>query len=85
MARIYAGILGSVAFLTALVRGFLLGEEAQSMLLAAGYALWCFAAAGYVIGRIADHSVEQSVHDRITKELIGKQQPESIAASHHSS
>ncbi|MDZ7619423.1 MAG: hypothetical protein U1E05_20685 [Patescibacteria group bacterium] len=85
MARIYAGILGPLAFLTTLTRGFLLGEEAQSIVFVAWCALWCFAAAGYVIGWISEQTIEQSVHDRITKELVGKQQPESPAASHHSS
>ena len=85
MARIYAGILGPVAFLTALARGFLLGDEAPNMMFAAWCALWCFAAAGYVIGWIAEKTVEQAVQDRITKELVGKQQPESTAASRNSS
>ena len=66
MARIYAGILGPIAFLTTLARGFLLGEGAESMLFMAWCALWCFAAAGYVVGWIGDQTVELSVLDRIT-------------------
>jgi hypothetical protein len=85
VARIYAGILGPVAFLTVLARGFLLGEEAPSLLFAAWCALWCFAAAGYVAGWIAERTVEQAVQDRITRELATNQQPESTAASPHSS
>lgn len=85
MARIYAGILGPVAFLTALARGFLLGEEAQRSVFAAWCALWCFAAAGYVVGWIAERTIEQSVRDRISRELATNQQPESPAASPHSS
>ncbi|MDY0168643.1 MAG: hypothetical protein RBS80_18995 [Thermoguttaceae bacterium] len=85
MARIYAGILGPVAFLTALARGFLLGAEVQSTLFQAWCALWCFAVAGYVVGWIAERTIEQSVHDRITRELATNQQPEATAASSHSS
>lgn len=85
MARIYAGILGPVAFLSVLVRGFLLGEEASNLLFAAWCALWCFAAAGYVAGWIAERTVEQAVHDRITRELATNRQPESTAALPRSS
>ena len=85
MARIYAGILGPVAFLTALARGFLMGGEAQSTLFQAWCALWGFAAAGYVVGWIAEYTLEQSIHDRITQELAPKQQSEATAASSNAS
>lgn len=85
MARIYAGILGPVAFLTVLARGLLLGGEDQSIVFQAWCALWCFAVAGYVVGRIAERTIEQSVHDRITREIATKQPPEATAASSNSS
>ena len=85
MARIYAGILGPVAFLTALARGLLLGGEVRGMVFQAWCALWCFAVAGYVVGWIAERTVQQSVHDRITRELATKQSPEATVASSNSS
>jgi hypothetical protein len=55
--------------LTAMIRGVLIGDRVESVMLAAFVCLWAFAAIGYVIGLIAQEAIETSVHDRITREL----------------
>lgn len=69
MARIYAGILGILAFLTTLARGALHGDSAESSLWLAWCCLWAFAAVGYVLGWMAEATVEQSVITQVEAEL----------------
>ncbi len=69
MGGSYAGILGPIAFLTALARGWLNAESVEAILLVAWLNLLVFAAVGYVIGRIAGWIVEDSVRAEITAEL----------------
>lgn len=69
MARIYAGILGPLALLTLLARGLTHGDHAPSILMAAWCGLLVFAPLGYVIGRLAEWLVEDSVRSRISAEL----------------
>ncbi len=72
MARTYAGILGSLALLTSLARGFLHAQSTDTMLLTAWCSLMVFAAVGYVVGGIAARTVEESViatvQSRLTQE-----------------
>jgi hypothetical protein len=77
VARVYAGILGPLAFLIALARGLLLGGSADSVLWTAWCSLLAFAAAGCVIGWIAQRTIEDSVHGRIAAELTGPKDGES--------
>jgi len=69
VARIYAGILGPLAMLTAMLRGVLTGGQIESVMFTAFVSLWVFAVAGYIIGWIAEQTIEQAVHDRITRDL----------------
>jgi len=72
VARTYAGILGSLALLTSLARGFLHAQSTDTMLLTAWCSLMVFAAVGYVVGGIAARTVEESViatvQSRLTQE-----------------
>jgi len=72
VARTYAGILGSLALLTSLARGFLHAQSTDTMLLTAWCSLMVFAAVGYVVGAIAARTVEESViatvQSRLTQE-----------------
>jgi len=77
MARIYAGILGPIGFLTALLRGVVVGSRVESVVLAAIVGLWVFAAIGYVLGQIAQQTIETSVRDRIDRELASREEEES--------
>ncbi len=65
MARIYAGILGPLAFLTSLAHGLLHGRSTETVLLDAWCALAGFAALGCVIGWIAGRTVEEEVYRRV--------------------
>jgi len=73
VAHVYAGILGPLAFLTSLARGFVHGGGTQSVLWTAWCSLLAFAVVGYVIGWVAGKTVEQSVHGRIRAELAADQ------------
>ena len=91
MAHTYAGILGPLAFLTSLARGAVHGGPVESVLLAAWCSLLVFAPVGYVIGRLAQRIIEESVSATISAELVAREaaQPskptaaESDAASGH--
>jgi hypothetical protein len=69
VARIYAGILGSLAFLTVLVRTIVHRSATDPALLRAWLSLLAFAAAGYVIGRIAEHTIDEMVKSHIAEHL----------------
>ena len=79
MGGSYAGILGLIAFLAAVARGWRNAESVEATLLVAWLSLLVFAAVGYVIGRIAGWIVEDSVVDEITAELEAQEaQPEGV-------
>jgi hypothetical protein len=65
VARIYAGILGPLAFLTCLARGVLHAWSAEKALLVAWTSLLAFALLGSVIGWIAEWILEDEVRGRI--------------------
>ncbi len=69
MGQNFAGILGFVAFSTTMLRGAFAGHAAEATLLAAILALFAFAAAGWVAGRIAESTIEQSVRLRFESAL----------------
>ena len=72
MARIYCGILGLLSFLTTLVRGWIHGGDAESILRTAWLNLMLFGIIGLVIGWIAGRIVEESVNARLAGELSEK-------------
>lgn len=74
MARIYAGILGPLAFLTSLAHGALHARTTDAILFSAWMALIAFAAAGYVIGGVAERLIEEEVHGRISPSEPGPNQ-----------
>ena len=69
MAQIYAGILGPLAFLTCLARGAIHGGATESILWTAWCSLLVFAAVGCVIGWVAERTVANMVHDKISAQL----------------
>ena len=72
MAHIYAGILGPLAFLTALARGTMHGGGTESVLFGAWCGLLAFAVVGYVVGWVAERIVADSVSGRISAELAAE-------------
>ncbi len=69
MGRIYAGILGPVAFATVLGRSLVDGGGVDSTLKIAMACLFTFAAIGYIAGRVADQIVHDSVRTRLASEM----------------
>jgi len=69
VARIYAGVLGLLAFLTVLARSIVHPGPTDPALLRAWLSLLAFAAAGYVIGRIAEHTIDETVRSHIAEHL----------------
>jgi len=69
VGRIYAGILGPLAFLAVLFGAALDGATPEETLWRAWASLWAFAALGYVVGRLADRTIEESVASRVAAEL----------------
>ena len=73
VARTYAGILGTLAFLTAVAHGALHGGDAMSIFWIAWCCLLAFSAVGYLVGWVAERTVEESVNGTISKELAARQ------------
>ncbi len=69
MGRSYAGVLGSLAFAVVLLRGAWSAGGFETTVGTACWALWAFSAMGYVIGRIAEWIVEESVTTKVSAEL----------------
>ncbi len=75
MARLFAGILGPLAMLTITTSGLLHGRTSQSVASTAWVALIVFAAIGYVLGWIANRTVEDSVQAAISAHLENESEP----------
>ena len=69
MGRMYAGVLGPLAFTTILARSLVHGSGAEATLKTAILCLFAFTVIGYVAGRIADSIVIDSVRARFQEEL----------------
>jgi hypothetical protein len=73
MGSSYAGILGPIAFVSMLARGIVGGSSTDSVLLSSTVCLIAFAAIGYVIGRLADQTVLESVKQRFDREIKARE------------
>ncbi|MHB1034023.1 MAG: hypothetical protein ACYC35_11720 [Pirellulales bacterium] len=69
MARLYAGILGFLAFSAVVARGVLHGKATEFTLFYAWLSLLALAVVGYVAGRLAEWTVEESVKTEVAIEL----------------
>lgn len=69
MAQIYAGVLGPLAFISALAHGALAGFELTDCLIRGWVALVVFTLLGFVIGHIARNVVDEDFRKRVTTEL----------------
>jgi hypothetical protein len=65
----YAGILGLIGYTVAIVRGLGHGASAGSTLAWAMAAMVSLAAAGYVLGRIAQQTVEGALQAHFAAEM----------------
>jgi hypothetical protein len=69
IGRLYAGILGPVAFAAMLSRGLLEGSSVDGTLRIATLCLFAFAGVGYLAGRVADSIITESVQTRFQQEM----------------
>jgi len=74
MGRMYAGILGLLAFSTVLTRTLIDGTTGVVALQTATVCLFAFAAIGYFAGQIADSIVGDVVHTRFDEELAAREE-----------
>ena len=74
VAHTYAGILGPLAMLAALIRGLTHGSSAATVVMTAWICLLVFACIGAAVGALAGWIVEQSVHERVLVELESSEQ-----------
>jgi hypothetical protein len=75
VARIYAGILGPLAFLISLGHGVLHAWPLETILLTAWWNLWGFALIGSVAGWVAGRIVEDSVTALVEAQLAEIEKP----------
>lgn len=78
MARIYAGILGLLAFASVVARSLIHSSAGGEAIWQAITMLLAFAAIGFVIGLAGQWIIDDSVRDRLTGGLQSK--PASAAA-----
>ncbi len=74
VAYTYAGILGPLAMLAALMRGLTHGSGAETVVMTAWICLVVFACIGGAVGALAAWIVEQSVQARVLAELESTEQ-----------
>ena len=77
MGRVYAGILGLLAFGTVIARSLLHGGNVESALFTASWTLFAFAALGYIIGSIAERTIVEAI------EIKFHAQWQALEADHH--
>ena len=75
MARTYAGMLGLVALVTVLVRALGHGTAVDTALLQAWIGLVLFTPIGFLLGWIADRTVQEAVRGRMATELAAQEKP----------
>jgi hypothetical protein len=73
VGRAYAGILGPLAFLAVLARGWKNHGGVETTLLSAWQALLAFAALGLLLGWLAGWIVDDSVRSRVAAELAASE------------
>ncbi|MDA7951736.1 MAG: hypothetical protein MPJ24_09645 [Pirellulaceae bacterium] len=69
MGKHYAGILGIIAFLLALLRGILAGSRVETTLVVACACMFIFSLIGLIVGNIAYSTVNGSMEKVFEKEL----------------
>lgn len=69
MGRIYAGILGPLAMTVVVVRGIKDSSGVEGTLLTAIVALVVYAVIGFVVGAIAQSTVDESVRRKLEQQL----------------
>lgn len=81
MGRCYAGILGLVAFLAGIARGWISGASNEQTLLAAWLSLITMTAIGCLLGRVAQWIIDDCVRAQIAAQLADQPPTASEASS----
>lgn len=76
MGRAYAGVLGYLAAALTLARGVWSGGGVEGTLLTMLAILPLFAAIGFVVGTIAQTTVDQAIREKLERELAATHSPE---------
>lgn len=69
MARAYAGVLGSLALAVTFARGAILELGVEATVTMALIAMLALALVGLVVGQIAEATVDESVRQRLQKQI----------------
>ena len=69
MAKTYAGVLGSLGVAVAMLRGAIAGAGLEGTVLTSVNAMIALAAVGFVVGSIAETTVDNSVRTRLESRL----------------
>ena len=75
MGGTYAGILGLVAFATTVAHSLIHGGGTESTLKVAVIYLFLFGAIGFVVGRTAEWTIEDSLRSRLRGESVHHDNP----------
>lgn len=81
MARQYAGILGTLAFVTVIARALVEGGGEVSVMQTATLAMVVFALVGAVVGRLAAFLVDDAARGRLMREMATRQKAKERTAS----
>ncbi|QDV75232.1 hypothetical protein K2D_35210 [Planctomycetes bacterium K2D] len=69
MGRAYAGVLGSLAWAVTFARGALVGGGIEGTAKSAFIAMAALAGVGYIVGRIAEVTVDEATRQRLQRQL----------------
>lgn len=69
MAKTYAGFLGSLGMAVVMLRGAIAGAGLEGTVATAVSAMIALAAVGFVVGAIAQTTIEESVRTRLESQL----------------
>ncbi len=72
MARIYAGVLGTLAMTATLIHGLLHAGSTNEVLFRAWMALCVFSVVGAIVGAVADRLVTEAVKEQMERELASQ-------------
>ena len=80
MGPSYAGILGTLAYVSVILRGVLQGYAVEGTIKLSILLLFVFAAIGYVIGKIAESTIEDSIQVQLQRELEALEKTDEVTS-----
>ena len=83
MGPSYAGILGTLAYVIVILRGVLQGYAVEGTIKLSILLLFVFAAIGYVIGKIAESTIEDSIQVQLQRELEALEKTDEVLSLIH--